>query len=529
MNTLPRPRPLVVVILDGWGLRLETKGNAIAAAHTPTIDLLERHFPATAIAASGLAVGLPADVGGNSETGHRNIGAGRVEYQILASIDRAIKGGSFAENTVLLGALEHATDQHSALHLLGLVSRGGVHSQFEHLVALLQLLKQRAFARPVYIHMITDGRDAPPRSGLGYAHALEKIISELGIGQIASVVGRFYAMDRNNNWERTEKAYRLLTAGDHELGAASAVAGIDRAYRLEVTDEMIPPLALTRAGAPLATIADNDAVIFFNFRPDRARQLAQAFAEPAAVPFTAKKFHNLYFATLGHLGANLPVPAAFFEDKAEWPLARVISEAHLRQLHIAETEKYAHVTYYLNVGHEEPFPGEEHVLIPSGTVRSFADTPEMAAGDITNTVLAALGQGTFDVYFLNYANPDMVGHTGNFAAAVAACECIDRCLGQLLAATLAARGALVVTADHGKVEDLLSGEAYLKTEHTRNPVPFYLARPELKRSYGRSDTEVRALRTEVAGVLADVAPTILDILRLPKPPTMTGVSLLGSI
>jgi 2,3-bisphosphoglycerate-independent phosphoglycerate mutase len=530
MNTLPRPRPLVVVILDGWGINQQEQGNAIAAAKTPTFDLFARHFPTTSIVASGLEVGLPPGVGGNSETGHRNIGAGRVEYQILAHIDRTITDGSFFQNDVLLDALKHAENNNTNLHVMGLLSTGGVHAHINHLFALLELARKKQFKRPVYLHLFTDGRDSPPQSALQYLVQLEAAQAKMGLGTIASLVGRFFAMDRNNNWDRTRAAYELLVGGQRERSSSSARRVIERSYSEGITDEEMLPTAITRAGIPIGTISDGDAVIFFNFRPDRARQLVRAFMKPEEMPFPTRKLRDLYFATLVQYDPAVPVPAAFQESKAEAPLARVISEAGLKQLHIAETEKYAHVTYYLNVGEEAPFTGEDRILIRSSNVKNFSQKPEMEAGPITDAVLESLKRGVHDVYFINYANGDMVGHTGNFAAAVTACEAVDTSLGRIAAAIKEADGALVVTADHGKVE-ALTGERgeQKKTEHTTNPVPLYYVREELRRTAARSDAEVAALWQTPVGVLADVAPTLLDILRLEKPRQMTGVSLLGSM
>ncbi|MBI4022041.1 MAG: 2,3-bisphosphoglycerate-independent phosphoglycerate mutase [Candidatus Andersenbacteria bacterium] len=530
MNTLPRPRPLVVVILDGWGISPQRAGNAIAAAQTPAMDTFARFYPSTALAASGLEVGLPPGVGGNSETGHRNIGAGRVEYQLLSKIDQAMADGSFFNNPVLAGAFEHAQAHASSLHLIGLASSGGVHAHVNHLLALLEMAGARRFQLPVYLHLITDGRDAPPRSALGYLQQITERQRALGIGIIASVVGRFYAMDRNNNWERTGAAYELFTGGERQSAAATAYHAVDRAYKAGLTDEMILPTAITRGGRPIGAITDNDAVIFTNFRPDRARQLTAAFVDAEQMPMKTRRLQNVYFATLGWFGSHLTARAAWREEAAEFPLARVIAEAGLTQLHIAETEKYAHITYYLNVGHEAPFAGEQREIIRSADVRSFIQKPAMEAPAITQTVVSAVQRGAHDVYFVNYANPDMVGHTGDFAAVVAACGVVDMSLAQLYQAVRAAGGSMVVTADHGKAEAVMAADtSQQRTEHTTNPVPFHYVREELKRRVPRSQAEVQQQSSTPVGVLADVAPTILDILRLTKPRTMTGVSLLGSL
>lgn len=531
MNTLPCPRPLVVVIIDGWGWRTDEVGNAVAAARTPTMDRLLRHFPSAAITASGLEVGLPPGVAGNSEVGHRNIGAGRVEYQLMTSIDRAIESGAFFNNHVLTSAITHVQARRSALHLMGLLSRGNVHASLNHLLALLNFISRYGGVRErVFVHVFTDGRDSPPRSARRYLQELEDAIGKYGVGRIASVTGRFYAMDRNANWERTTAAYRMLTGGKRGPGAPTPERALTQAYAHNLHDELVPPTALTRGGAPIATIRAGDAVVFFNFRSDRARQLTAAFTNPEAVPFATRELADLYFVTFADYDPRLAARAAFAGETASHPLARAIADAQLRQLHIAETEKYAHITYFLNVGHEEPFAGEKHVLIRSASAMTFTQQPAMASHEITREVLTALTQDQYEVYFINYANPDMVGHTGNFAATVEACEVVDNCVGQLLTAVLAKDGALVVTSDHGKAEQVsATSRAEEQPAHTTNPVPFHLARRQLEATTPKSATTTTALLTAPVGVLADVAPTILDILHVPKPEQMTGVSLLGSL
>ncbi|PIT97734.1 MAG: 2,3-bisphosphoglycerate-independent phosphoglycerate mutase [Candidatus Andersenbacteria bacterium CG10_big_fil_rev_8_21_14_0_10_54_11] len=530
MNTLPRPHPLVVVILDGWGVRLDPDGNAIAAAQTPTMDRLLRHFPAAVLGAAGLDVGLPAGVAGNSEVGHRNIGAGRVEYQLMTAITQAITDGSFFHNHVLTRAITSAQAYRGAIHLMGLISHGNVHSSLQHLFALLQLLAQYPPVRDrIYIHLFTDGRDSPPRSALQYVDEVQDAIGRYGAGTIASVCGRAYAMDRNENWDRTAAAYAVLTGGERGPGAPSAQHAIERAYAAGLTDEMIPPTVITRGGAPVAIIGEGDAVIFFNFRADRARQLTAAFTNPESVPFTAAALPRLYFVTFADYDPRLAARAAFASEQIAAPLARIIADAGLTQLHIAETEKYAHVTYFLNVGHEQPFPGERHQLIRSAAPESFAANPSMAAEEITREALTAMQREFYDVYFINFANPDMVGHTGDFTATMAAVAAVDQCLGQLFDAVVPTGGALLVTADHGKAEQILVAGSAKQTAHTTSPVPFYYARRELEQPTGKSDTQAAVILTAPVGVLADAAPTILDILRIQKPTEMTGVSLLGSL
>lgn len=526
-----RPWPLVVVILDGWGVSLVEEGNAIAAANTPMMDRFALHYPLASLSAASLEVGLPWGEVGNSETGHGNIGAGRVQYQTLPHIDKAIADGEFFTNRVLLAAVSNAKKNRSSIHLMGLLGTGGVHAHSNHLFALLKFLAQRGFRERVYLHLFTDGRDAPPHSAVGHVQQLEEKMGQYGVGQVATVTGRLYAMDRNANWERTQATYELLVGGAREAGAATALEALQSAYDQGGGDETLPPTAITRGGGPIAKIADNDAVIFFNFRPDRARQLTAAFIQPdfAAFPRSAAP-KNLYFATMTQYAPELPGEAIFVQDVVDLPLAQVLSEAKLRQLHMAETEKYAHVTYYLNGGHEEPWPLEKHVLVQSSSTKNFADEPHMAAEKITARVLAALQEQLFDVYFINYANADMVGHTGNLAATIQACNFVDGCLNQLFAAIVPAGGILLVTSDHGNAEEMINlqtGEA--APDHTSNPVPLHLVAAHLEQRVPKSRQKIRSILTQPIGVLSDVAPTILDILHLPKPPQMTGISLLPSL
>ena len=526
----PRPKPLVVIILDGWGVSLISEGNAIAAADTPTMDTYARTYPSAAVSAAGIEVGLPWGEVGNSETGHRNIGAGQVQYQVLETIDKAIADGSFFKNPALTGAIEHMKQNNSNLHLMGLVSPGGVHAHMNHLISLLDLCARENIHDRVYIHMFTDGRDAPPAQSLEYLKMIQEAIAKFSVGTFASVTGRFYAMDRNKNWDRTKAAYDMLTGGPRMSGAPNVEEAINQSYRQEVFDEKIVPTAVTRGGDIIAPIAENDAVIFFNYRPDRARQITEAFVTPERVEFPTKKFTNLYFATMTQYDSTIPAPYAYQEDIAEYPLARVISDAGLTQLHIAETEKYAHVTYYLDVGHEQPYPGEDQVLMPSSNIADFAQEPKMQAEAITNKVIEEIEKKSYDVYFINFANPDMVGHTGNFEATKEACSFVDQCIARIHNATFAVGGTIVVTADHGNAEEKLNpNTGEIETDHTTNPVPFHLVSPRLQRSTPKSNEELSSIMSTPIGVLADIAPTIIDILQLEKPTTMTGVSLLPSL
>lgn len=527
---MERPRPLVVIILDGWGISLIRKGNAIFAANTPTMDTYARTYPTAAVSASGIEVGLPWGEVGNSETGHRNIGAGQVQYQVLPKIDKAIANRSFFTNPAFLNAVAHVTQYNSNLHLLGLASPGGVHAHINHLIALLEFAASQNMHERVYIHLITDGRDSPPQGTAAYLQMIEDAIGKYSVGKIASVAGRFYAMDRNKNWDRTQAMYDMLTGGPRKAGAPSATGAIAQSYQKQVFDERIVPTAITRGGEPTATINDNDAVIFFNYRPDRARQLTEALVQPETVGFPAKKINNLYFASMTQYDPAIPTPFAFLEDVAEFPLARVLSDAGLKQFHIAETEKYAHVTYYLNVGNETPYPGQENVLIPSSNVSSFADEPHMQAGLIADRVVEEISKSTYDVYFINFANADMVGHTGDFNATIEACSFVDSCITKIHNAVFAAGGTLMVTADHGNAEEKISpSTGQVETDHTTNPVPLHLVSAHLQRTTPKSDEELTGILTTPIGVLADIAPTILDVLKIEKPSSMTGVSLIASL
>ncbi len=526
----PRPRPLVVAILDGWGISFVHEGNAIATAPTPNMDEFVFAYPAASIIASGAEVGLPWGEMGNSETGHRNIGAGQVTYQSLPLIDKSIADGSFFQNPQLLGAINHAKQAGSNLHLMGLVSTGGVHAHINHLLALLDLCAREGFKDRVFIHMFTDGRDTPPQTALNFLNMLEEAIGRYGVGKVASVTGRFYAMDRNDNWDRTEATYNMLVGRSRTAGAPTPREAIEQSYRDHVYDETIVPTAVTRGGDSIGPVRDHDSVIFFNFRPDRARQITRAFVHPDTVGFTVPPLEDVMFVTMSQYDRTIKTPVAFTEEPGEYPLARVLSDAGLTQFHIAETEKYAHVTYYLNVGHEEPYPGEEQVLIQSSAVKNFAMEPRMQAEQITDRVVQEIEQGLYDVYFINFANADMVGHTGNFEAALEACSCVDACLGRIKDAVFAKSGQLIVTADHGNAEEMLNPQTgEVETDHTTNQIPFYLVAAHLRRTTLKSQVEVQQILSAPIGVLADVAPTVLDILQIEKPPTMTGVSLLGSL
>lgn len=513
-----RPRPLVLAVLDGWGVSSQTKGNAIALGKVPYMSSWQTTYPFTTLAASGLDVGLPDGQMGNSEVGHLNIGAGFVVYQDSVRISEAIRDRSFFENPALLAPLEHARNNNSQLHLMGLLGPGGVHSLSEHLYALLRLAKDRGINK-VFIHTFLDGRDTPPQSALNFMAELLGVIKEVGVGTVATVSGRYYAMDRDKRWERTEKAYRALVYGEGRQ-AQTPEEAIKASYDEGVTDEFVLPTVVVRDGKPVTTIGSNDSIIFFNFRADRARQLTRAFVMPDFNGFErGPQLQNLFFVTMTEYERGLPVHIAFPPEDVVNPLAKVISDHGMTQFHTAETEKYAHVTFFINGGREEPFPGEERLLIPSPKVATYDLMPEMSAIPVTDTLIDALRHDRYDVYIVNYANPDMVGHTGILPAAIKAVEVVDQCLHRIAEQVLAMNGILVITADHGNAEQMIDLETGAPhTAHTTNPVPFYLITPE--------DSLLRRVRLREGGRLADVAPTILDILGLPLAPEMTGKTLI---
>ncbi|MDY0087788.1 MAG: 2,3-bisphosphoglycerate-independent phosphoglycerate mutase [Coriobacteriia bacterium] len=506
--------PLCLIIMDGYGLAEPTEANAIAAAHTPALDELFATCPHTTLKPSGEAVGLPEGQMGNSEVGHLNIGAGRVVYQELTRISKAIADGSFFENAVLLKAIDSAVTAGRAVHLMGLLSDGGVHSHQEHLHALVQLAKMRG-AEQVFVHCFLDGRDVPPESGRGFVEALERYLAAEHAGRIASVMGRYYAMDRDNRWERVELAWRALVDGEGVL-ATSASEAVARSYAEGVTDEFVKPTVICDPvnATPLGVVRDGDCVVFFNFRPDRARELTRAFTDPAFGGFERRSWPAVHFVCLTEYDPAIPAPVAFPKDLLCCVLADVLAEHGLRQLHIAETEKYAHVTFFLNGGAEAPKAGEERILVPSPPVATYDLKPEMSAPEVTTALVDAIEQERADVYIVNYANCDMVGHTGVFAAAVAAVEAVDAGVACVVSAIEKRGGSVIVTADHGNAElmtDPESGGAF--TAHTLSDVPLIVC-----------DRRVGALQD--GGILADVAPTILALLGIEPPEEWTGRSLL---
>ncbi|NJK35311.1 MAG: 2,3-bisphosphoglycerate-independent phosphoglycerate mutase [Oscillatoriales cyanobacterium SM2_2_1] len=509
--------PVVLVILDGWGYREETESNAIAAADTPIFDALWQSYPRTLLQASGKDVGLPKGQMGNSEVGHLNIGAGRIVPQELVRISDDVEHGTFFTNTTLVNVCRHVKSQGSRLHLLGLCSDGGVHSHLDHLIALLDLAKIEG-VHDVCFHAITDGRDTLSNSGIAYLKRLQEHMQRLGIGQIVTLSGRYFAMDRDRRWDRIEKAYRVLVDDAITAPTDDPIAFLEQSYAQGITDEFIPPVRFV-AGA----IAPNDGVIFANFRPDRSRQLCQAFLSPEFNAFPRSSITPLTWVTFTQYDASLPVAVAYPPQTLQNLLGQVISQHGLKQFRTAETEKYAHVTYFFDGGNEQRYYGDDRELINSPAVSTYDKAPEMSADAVTDAVLRAINKQEYSLIIVNYANPDMVGHTGNYEAAIQAIAHVDRCLGRLVHRITQVGGILLVTADHGNAEVMWDEHRNPWTAHTSNPVPFLLIEGEGRKIPGHGgDAQLRA-----GGRLADIAPTILEILQLPKPAEMTGESLLS--
>ena len=502
-------QPLALIILDGFGCREETKGNAIAAARTPHLDHLMACCPHTRIGASGMDVGLPDGQMGNSEVGHTNIGAGRIVYQELTRITKSFDEGEALGNPALTAAMENARRPGQALHLMGLLSDGGVHSHIRHLYGLMEMARRFAVER-VYLHCFMDGRDVPPTSGIEFIAALQQKIEELGLGQIATVSGRYYAMDRDNRWERVKLAYDAIVNGEGNKDP-DPVAVMQKSYGAGVTDEFIVPTVVTEG----AGIKAGDSVIFFNFRPDRARELTRTLVDPDFAGFEREKgFFPLTYICMTQYDATMPnVEVAYRPESLANTLGEYLSRLGKTQLRIAETEKYAHVTFFFNGGVEAPYEGEDRVLIPSPKVATYDLQPEMSAYAVTDEAVRRIESGRYDVIILNYANCDMVGHTGVFEAAVKAVEAVDTCLGRLLAALEKAGGRAFLTADHGNADQMADENGAPFTAHTTNPVPFV--------AIGFGDIKLRS-----GGRLADIAPTMLQAMGLPQPEEMTGRSLL---
>ena len=501
----------MLMILDGFGINENEKGNAVKLANTPNIDKLMKTCPTTVIHTSGLQVGLPEGQMGNSEVGHTNIGAGRIVYQELTRITKSIENGDFFSIPELVAAIENCKEHNSKLHILGLLSDGGVHSHMRHLFAILELAKRKDF-EDVYVHCFLDGRDTPPASGENYIAKLEEKMKEKGVGKIASISGRFYAMDRDKRWQRIQKAYDALVNGIGNK-ATTAVSAIESSYQKEVFDEFVEPTVIYSGDEPVATIGENDSVIFFNFRPDRAREITRTLVDPEFNEFETKKL-NLYYVCFTQYDETLPnVHIAFKPETLKNTFGEYISNKGLTQLRIAETEKYAHVTFFFNGGEEKQYPGEDRILVPSPKVETYDMQPEMSAEEVTQKVVEAIKSKKYNAIILNYANPDMVGHTGNLDAAIQAVEKIDDCVQRVVEAVNEVEGTLIITADHGNAEQMIdykTGEPH--TAHTTNPVPLILV--------GKDGVKLKE------GKLADLAPTMLEIMGLEKPEEMTGESLL---
>lgn len=542
---------VTLIILDGWGISPPGAGNAISLANTPNINRLTAAYPHTQLQAAGEAVGLPKGEAGNTETGHLNLGAGKIVYQDLARINMSIADGSFFDNPVLKGAIENAKTKNSKLHLMGLIGAGGVHSNLEHLFALMVMAKKAGLTE-VYLHLFTDGRDSPPTSSMVYINKIREVIAKEGVGKIATLMGRYWAMDRDRRWDRTAKAYFALTKGEGNLVKTPEEA-IQMSYQNGKTDEFIEPSIMTdETGKPISLISDNDTVIFFNFRIDRPRQLTAAFIvkdfsdQSLALEFDpyleryaktslisrvqqyqkifdrGTPLNNLYFVTMTEYSKSLVeagIKVAFAPEKIEIPLGRIISEANLRQLKLCESEKERFVTYYFNGLRENAFPGEERIIIPSPNVPTYDQKPEMSAREITDTfLLKATSDIPYSFILINFANPDMVGHTGSIGPTVKALEVVDECLGKIANTVLTYGGTLLITGDHGNAEELINLKTgQIDTEHSVNPVPFIAVSSALT---GKSVF----VQT---GILADIAPTILALLGLNKPETMTGRNLLA--
>ncbi len=523
--------PLVLLVLDGWGIAPSEKGNAISLAKTPNMDRLMTEYPTAVLHASGEMVGLPPNEMGNSEVGHLNLGAGKIIYQHLPLINHAIGDGTFAKNEVLLDALSEVKKRGSKLHIVGLVSDGGVHASQEHLYELLRICRDNDLQGKVNVHAILDGRDTGKNSALQFIAKLETKMLEYGTGQIATLAGRFYAMDRDNNWDRIEKAYNAMRYGRAASMTDSPLKSLEQSYRNAIYDEEFEPTVVTDLdGKPLAPIEDGDVIVFFNYRADRARQLTKALALPGFNKFElGQPLQNVIMVTMTEYEKNLPVRVAFEPDHVEMPVGRVVAEAGMNQFRIAETEKYAHVTFFFNGGSEAQYENEDRALIQSPRVKSYAETPEMSVVELTDRLVQEVETGKYQFVCANIANVDMVGHTGDVDAATKAVEASDAAVGRIADAVLGMGGTLVVTADHGNTEDMFNEQTGdVVKEHSTNPVPIIMCNSLLKeqRESWPMVIEGDLSRMQPVGVLSDVAPTVLRLLGLDIPPDMTSRSLI---
>lgn len=529
-KSTPRYNPAVLIIIDGWGVAPFSEGNAIARARTPYMDSYISRYPTTTLVSYGDAVGLRWGEMGNSEVGHLNIGAGFVFYQNLPRIYKEIETGAFYQNETLLRAVAHVTRTKGVFHVMGIVSSGGVHGHIDHLYALLEFCKQQKITK-IALHGFLDGRDAVYNSGISFIRDIQAKAEELGVKlMIASLSGRFYAMDRDNRWDRTAAAYNAMVYGEGVSYEGDPSDFLEEQYDAKTYDEQITPTVFTKKQKPLAIVEDGDVVVFFNFRSDRARQITKAFVVPEfeSIP-QQKKFTDLFFATMVEYEKNVPVEVIYPPIMIREPLAKAIADAGLTQLHIAETEKYAHVTFFLNGGAEEPFPNEERRVITSPKVTSYDKAPDMKAKEIADQVIKAVSTGSHDVIILNFANPDMVGHTGNLKATIQACEVVDAQIGRIVEAVLAKNGLVAITADHGNAEEVLNLQTNdTDKEHSTNPVPFIVIANDLEgQNMGLPEAVGGDLSlVQPSGILADVAPTFLSLLGIQQPDSMTGAPLI---
>jgi 2,3-bisphosphoglycerate-independent phosphoglycerate mutase len=539
------PKPTILLVLDGWGIGPNNAGNAIAQANTPNMDKYWLAFPHTQLTASGEAVGLPRGEDGNTETGHLNIGAGHIVYQDLPRINMSIANGTFYQNEGILNAINHAKKHDSTLHLMGLIGAGGVHSNIEHLYALLNLCKQQKLKK-VMIHGFTDGRDSPRTSGINYVKQIMDNCESLGVGKIATLIGRYYAMDRDKRWERIEKTYDTLTLVEKEVCTSDPIAAMQAQYDNGTTDEFIEPISICNQDGSPRTVGDNDAAVFFNYRVDRPRELTRAFVMPdfeqgikheAFDPYSEKynktniqkktvkietfqrkvKINNLYFTTMTKYEEGLPVDVAFPPQNIKNPLGKIFADNGLKQLRTTETEKERFVTYYMNGQQEQLYPGEDRIIIPSKGVKSYDQAPEMSSYEVADEMIKKIDEETYDVILANICNGDMVGHTGNFEASVKACEIVDDVVGKIVTHTMARGGVVIITADHGNVEELINNDTgEIDTEHSIYPVPLMI----IGKQYMNQPSMLPS------GILADVAPTMLKIMGIAKPSSMTGRALI---
>ncbi|MDO8499787.1 MAG: 2,3-bisphosphoglycerate-independent phosphoglycerate mutase [bacterium] len=522
-------KPVVLAILDGWGVAPDSDGNAITRANLPNLKKFLSNYPAMTLHASGNEVGLSFGEMGNSEVGHLNIGAGRVYYQSLPRINREVADGSFVINAAFLAAVKHVKDNKSKLHLVGLVSNGNVHASDEHLYALLKLCAENDLGNKVFVHGILDGRDTIFNSGKVFIQRLQDKMKELKTGRLATLCGRYYAMDRNNHWDRTAKTYQAMVLGQAARFAENPLEIIEESYAQKNYDEEFIPTVMTAKGEPVATIGASDAVIFFNFRPDRARQLTEALVLPAFSKFERQYLDHLYFVTMTEYEKDLPVVVAYPPVIIFNSLAEVISKAGKQQFHIAETEKYAHVTFFLNGTIEDEFPGETRSIVPSPKVTTYDQAPAMSAGVITKEIAKVIDAGKYDFIVVNFANADMVGHSGNLDATISACEKIDECLGTIAEHVLSHNGVLVITADHGNAEEVINLQTgAIDKEHSTNPVPLIIVGRDFMGQAGPAGDapEGDLSLFQPVGILADMAPTVLKLMGLEQPAEMTGQALI---